>query len=700
MVVIYAEKASLAKEIAHALNAGARETPTNDKRIGLWKLKFDNQDAVIVHGQGHLVKLAKPEIYDAKYKAWDLDVYPCVPNDFKLEVKEDTKELFSVVKEYFGKADYIINATDADREGELIFYYIYQALNCNKKWKRAWIEDLTDEKIRYAFSHLKDGEEMHSLQLAGQARSIFDWLFGINFTVAFTSKFSNNAGVLACGRVQTPTLSLIVNREREINSFTKSKFYKVEATFETVDGAKYLGEYEKTFDNKQTATDFVNSLGNEGLIKSKETKLKTENAPLLFNSTQLQVACSKQLDWDLKKSVKVMQDLYEAKYMSYPRTASEHLTVEMKDEIKRTIVSLMEIKEYSGYKIFENDYNEFTSRHFDNSKVGSHPAITPTLKVPKSLSDIGTEDLQKLYDILAKSLIRIVYPKAKIEQSKVTTIVDNHEFKSTGSVIVNAGWYAVDAMPDKTKELPQLSENQKVKASYKIKEGETSPPKRYTEADLISAMELAGQKIEDEEARTLMKLQKKGLGTDATRASIVESLFKRAYIVKKGKTIYPTEKGVYIINALAVEELKSAEMTGELEKELNDIELSKMDYNKFITKIKDLTVKWYEEILNFSANAYTEKSSLCPICGKRLVKGKNNIFCSNYKNGCKLRIPYEICGKKLTKNQIDMLINSKRTNVIKNFVSKNNKNFDASIELDATGNVKFNFPATKKRTKK
>lgn len=700
MVVIYAEKASLAKEIAGALGAGKRIENPKDKRIGHWEFSFNGESAVIVHGQGHLVKPENPVAYGAQFQKWDLQAYPCIPETFRLQVKADTEGCYLYAKQFFDKADWLINATDADREGELIFAYVYQMMGCVKPWKRVWIEDLTNEKIRYAFSHLRSSEEMQGLQLAGRARSAADWLFGMNITVAMTEKFSNHNGVLACGRVQTPTLALVVNRENEIKNFTKTPFYKVVGNFSAENG-DYSGEYQGgNLDTKEQADDVLSNAKGEGVIKELTVKESKVSAPLLYNSTQLQVACGKKLGWELKKAEQVMQQLYEAKLMTYPRTNSEHLTVAMESEIARTIEKIMEISEYAEYALDKDAWQEFTSRHFDDSKVGSHPALTPTLYVPKSLEAIEDKDMRALYDLLCKSLLRIVFPPAKVENTKAVTRVGGVDFISKGSVIASPGWYQVDAMPEKKNVLPILHEGESVTAEIRIEQGETKPPKRYTETELISAMELAGQKLEDEEARTLMKLQKKGLGTDATRVPTVKALFAREYIAKKGKTIYPTEKGMFLINTLPVSEMKSAEMTGELEKELNDIAEGRADYQQFIDKVKDITRKWYKAVCDASSDAFVDKSMICPSCGKRLVKGKTNIFCSGYKDGCAFSIPYTLCQKKLTDNQIQMLIHSQRTNVIKGFVSKAGKSFDASLKINDKGKIEFVFPNAKKGKKK
>ena len=491
---------------------------------------------------------------------------------------------------------------------------------------------------------------------------------------------------------------MVVNREREIKNFVKKPFYKVIGEFTTTDNSIYKGEYiAGKFDDKGSAEQLISSLSNKGSIKSVEHKQKTVTAPLLFNSTQLQIACAKHLNWDLKKAESTMQKLYEAKYMSYPRTNTEHLTVAMMNEVEKTIEKLMQVEEYKKYSLDKENWLEFSKRHFDDDKVGSHTAIIPTLNVPSSLSDIGDDDMIALYDLLAKSLLRIVYPKVVIEDTTIITSVNNKDFVSKGSVIVNEGWYSVDALPDKINILPAVTDNANVNCNFSLQKGETQPPKRYTEPALINAMELAGQHFEDEEAKSLFKLQKKGLGTDATRVSTIEGLYNRGYIVKKGKTVVPTERGFYVIDTLPVSDIKSAELTGEIEKQLYDIELGKLNYDDFISQIEDKVRLWYAEIKNSKAKAYVDKSSICPLCGNKLYKSKTNVYCSNYKKGCKFSIPFELCGKKLTQNQINMLISSQRTNIIKGFKSKAGKEFDASLKINEQGKLEFIFPARKKK---
>ena len=694
MVVIYAEKSSLAKEIAAALHAGNRIAHPKEPTIGHYEFTFKGEKAILCHGVGYLCGLADAKAYGEQFAKWDLKEYPCIPERYKIIVKDKTKTCFDYVKGFFQKADWIINATDPDREGELIFAYIYEAMGCTKPWQRVWIEDLTPQKIQYAFAHLKDSSEVISIQQAGRARGISDWLCGINLTIAATKMLSSK-DMLSVGRVQTPVLAMVVERERKIRNHIKTPFWKLLAEFATADGS-FKAEYAKgQFDNEQAAKDVLASCIGDGTVTSKTVKKKTVGQPLLYNATQLQATAGKKLGWDLKKTVKVMQDLYEHKFMTYPRTSSEHLTVAMQPEITTTLIRLFQISEYSQYALPKEQWQAYTSRHFDDSKVDSHPAIVPTMNVPKSLSEIPSEDERQLYDLLVKSIIRIVYPKAELEDTTVLLDVNGNSFKATGSVITNNGWYAVDAMPDKKGALPPIREGESYPGKYSLKQGFTEPPKRYTEPDLITAMETAGKHLEDEEARALMKAENKGLGTAATRAAIINGLFAREYLVKDKKEIKPTEKGEFLIDKLPVEALKSPEMTGQWEKRLHDVATGKADYTAFISDMSQTVRDWYGVITGLTAEKYTsaEQQLSCPFCGAKVIK-KNGYFCSaKRETGCAFSIGQEICGKKISDAQALRLIEKGKTTLIKGFKSKAGKEFDAYLVADKTEKkVKFEFP--------
>lgn len=695
MVVIYAEKSSLAKAIAEALGADKRIPHPKEPTIGHYEFTFNGEKAVLCHGIGHLCGLADAKLYGEQYSKWDLNIYPCIPQEYKITVKDKTKICYEYVKDFFDKADWIINATDPDREGELIFAYIYQSMNCTKPWKRVWIEDLTPQKIRYAFNNLKDSNEVISIQRAGRARGIADWLCGINLTIAATKKLSSKE-LLSIGRVQTPVLNMVVEREKKILNHVKTPYWKLLAEFTTQNG-NFTAEYEKgQFDKEDEAKKILATCNGNGTVKSKTVKNRTVGQPLLYNATQLQATAGKKLGWSLKKTVYVMQELYEHKYMTYPRTSSEHLTVAMQSEVTKTLQKIMQLPEYSQYAVSEEQWQSYTKRHFDDSKVDSHPAIIPTMNVPNDLSSLS-DDEKKLYDLLVKSLIRIVYPKAEIEDTTVLLDVNGNSFKAKGSVIIEKGWYAVDSMPEnKNGILPPINEGESYPGKYELKKGFTEPPKRYTEPDLITAMETAGKNLEDEEARTLMKLENKGLGTAATRAAIINGLFAKDYIAVKGKSIYPTEKGIYIIDNLPINEIKSVEMTGLWEKRLHDISTGKEDYSIFINDIEQTVQSWYSEIVNTNKTVYKSavEQLVCPYCNGNIIKGKSGYFCADRKEkDCKFAVGFEVCGKRISDEQIIKLITDGKTDLIKGFKAKSGKEFDAYLIIDKTEQkIKFEFP--------
>ena len=703
MIVIYAEKASLAKAIAVAIHAGNRIAHPKEPTIGHYEFTFNGEKAVLCHGVGHLCGLADRTAYGEQYKNWDLSVYPCIPDSYQVVVKDKTKTCFEYVKGFFDKADLIINATDPDREGELIFAYIYEAMHCTKKWKRVWIEDLTPQKIQYAFAHLKESSEVISIQQAGRARSIADWLCGINLTIAATGKYcANLKDMFRIGRVQTPVLAMVVEREKKINEHIRTPFWRLLAEFQT-DNGSFTAEYEKgILDNEQQAKSLLSKCVGNGTVTAKTVKKRTVVQPVLFNATQLQATTGKKLGWDLDKTVKVMQNLYEHKFMSYPRTSSEHLTVAMQPEVTATLRKLFLLPEYSQYAIPENEWQAYSKRHFDDSKVDSHPAIVPTMNVPKSLSEITSEDERQLYDLLVKSLIRIIYPKAEIEDTTVILNVNGNDFKATGSVITNNGWYAVDALPDKKATLPFVSEGESYTGTYSLKQGFTEPPKPYTEPDLILAMETAGKHLEDEQARALMKAENKGLGTPATRARIINALFENNYLTKDGKSIKPTAKGEFLIEHLPIDELKSPEMTGQWEKRLHDIADGKEDYQTFVSSMEQIVREWYSAVVS---SADTEKyvsdedTLSCPFCGARVIKGKFGYFCSAKKDtGCSFSVGKEYCGKAISDAQAIRFIGKGKTTLIKGFKKKDGSGeFDAYLVVDKTAKkIKFEFPAKKK----
>lgn len=700
MVVIYAEKHSLAKTIASALGSTKRIPNINNPTIAHWECTLDGQPAVIVHGAGHLCSLFDAKNYDEKYSKWDLDIFPCIPQEYKLKEKDGTSDLVEQVRYYFDKADIIINAADADREGELIFAYIYEYLNCNKPWMRVWLTDLTNAKIKEAFANLKDSSDMMNLQQAGRARRIADWLT-INLSVAATVKFGSKDNLISVGRVQTPTLNLIVQREKEIESFQKKKLWKIRGLFNN----SFYAESETKFENEAEAQFALdNCRSNSAVVTKVEKQHKTYPAPLLYNTTQLQADACQKFNWSVDKTTSILQSLYEKAFVSYPRTASEHLTDAMIDEVYNTVEKVMKTDTFAQYAIPREDFAPPTERHFDNSKVDSHTAIIPTGSVPSDLNTLS-EDEKELYIIIALSVIRIVYPNAEADKTAIEIDVKGNIFKAKGKIITNEGWYAVDA-PQDNSFLPDLAEGEAVQGTYEAKSYYTEPPKRYTEATLIRAMEKAGKDISDEEILSIMKLDNKGLGTAATRAEIISTMYKRNFIKKaKGNAVVPTEKGRYVIDTLGeiIPSFLSVDLTGELEKQLKDIEKGKTDYREYIATAEKNTKVWFEAVKNSNAGRMLDGAEklMCPYCKKPLVHYKSGYGCSTFKeSGCNFYLRNEICGKTLTQTQQLMLLQSGRTGIIKGFTAKSGKKFDAALKIDAQKKtIEFVFPQSKSNGK-
>lgn len=708
MLVIYAEKGSLAKTIASVLHAERRIPLKGEPTVGYYQFKYNGEDAVLCHGVEHLMQLAPAKSYDAKYAKRDLSVFPCIPQQFKLAAKAETVSCARLVRSFLKQADWVINATDLDREGELIFFYVYQACGCHAPVMRVWSEDLTDAKIQKAFSNLiapdhpispQNPGTPNDLQEAGRVRDIADWLIGNNLTVAATKKFGSYEELLSVGRVQTPTLALVVEREKAIRNFVKAPFWRIIADFTTSAGEHFEAEYSGgKFDQQEDAQKLLLQCGNHpSIVKELETKRHTQVSPLLYNATKLQIAANKKFGWNADKTSKVMQSLYEKKLMTYPRISSEHLTAAMMPETAQTIARLLQMPEYASLSLHKNQWQRFTKRHFDDSKVGSHPAIIPTVNVPTNLSGLSSDE-KALYDLLSKSLIRIIYPRTVLDDTTALIDVNQVEFKASGTVLVSPGWYAVDGRKVQKQPLPVMQKGEMLTGIYSLKEGETDPPKRYTEADLLAAMELSGQNIEDEEIRTLMKIQKKGLGTDATRAPSLKGLFDRHYLERNGKTLFPTDKGMFLIDALPIEAIKSADMTGNWEMRLNDIALGKEHPAQFIADISQTTRKWFAAVADvpeqhFGSAMQTE--FFCLNCGKPLERLSTVCKCSAYskdENSCHFHMQTYICGQRLTNDIIQMLLKRGRSGLVKGFKAKSGKKFNAYLILNhENGEITFDF---------
>lgn len=715
MITIYAEKPDVGKKIAAALD---RITLSNGRvidfdslknndgtikaqqhRDGYLKISFKGEEAYVTWGYGHLCELQRETDYDADYKKWSNLPKPFIPDEYRVKIKEGAKKQFDIVKGLFFKSRLIINATDYDREGELIFHYVMQAANCKKPFKRAHFSSQTKEGIRDAFDSLKSAAEAKPMTDAGRGRSIADWVIGCNLTVAMTLKYGNS-GVLSIGRVQTPTLNLLVERELAIRNFKSETYYTVEALFKTGKGETYKGEHaKKRFDTLAEANTVLSSVRNkQGTVQDVAKKVATKEAPLLYSLSSLQMAANAKYGFTLAKTQSIAQELYESGYTTYPRTDSQYLTEDMEPVVNRTLAMLETFPEYAP--LVKGRVRKYNKKHyFDNSKVSSHFAIIPTLSKPSSL----TPDQQKIYDLVARSVIMMLYGPAKIEKTTVVTNVAGEEFISSGSVILDKGWMCVDNA-SKEEFLPILASGDTVSGSYEIKQKKTEPPKRYTDKTLIAAMISAGKDLDDEGLRKIMSTGVKGIGTEATRAAIIEALINRGYAAREKKSVLATDKGIALIGILPLKEIKSAELTAMWEDKLNAIAEGKGDLEPFINGIEDLTRRWCDEIygaqkvatINSPGSQTGSGTAMqCPVCGKPVLKKSWGWGCSGYKDGCKFSISGTIASKKITDKQAEALVKKRKTGVIKGFTSKAGKNFDAMLVLNDENKIVFEFPAKK-----
>ena len=691
--VILAEKPSVARDLAGVLGQFR-------KREGY----LENDRYIITWAIGHLVTLANPEDYDQGMKRWNLNTLPILPDEFKLKPGEKTLKQFRIVKQLFNHLDVteLINACDAGREGELIFRYIYQLAGCRRPFKRLWLSETTPAAVRKAFTSLRPGSELNNLGTAAQARSQADWLIGINATRAFTVKHNN---LLSVGRVQTPTLALIVNREREIKDFTPTPYWELFAEFTGTGERSYAGKWfcgkHSRFDKPEDAAAVQNKVaGQPGKILQVEEKEISEQPPMLFNLNDLQKEANKKYGLPAAATLTVAQTLYETKkLLTYPRTDSRHLTRELAGTIPARLAALSGVQEYAHFVSVARGAGNPGKRYVDDSKVSDHTALIPT-DVKPDLDRLSADE-RRIYDLVVRRFLAAFYPVARYRQTKVITEAAGETFVTSGKVQLKNGWKAVYQPVDDDKKsgdeeqnLPPLVQGETVQTTKtEVLAKETKPPKRYTEASLLAVMEGAGRLLDDQELKDAMKGH--GLGTPATRAAIIERLLQVGYIERKQKTLVPTIKGENLIN-LVPEIIKSPEMTGQWEKTLSEIEIGTARAEEFMAGIIKLTRHIVELASSQQSSNHSESArgnlGKCPLCGRDIVEYPKSYSCSGYREGCKVTIWKRIAGKKVTAKQVQTLLQTGKTGVLKGFKSKTGKEFQAALVLGQDGKINFEFP--------
>ncbi len=697
MKVCIAEKPSVAREIANILGA-------KTKRDGF----YEGNGYAVTYTFGHLCTLLEPKDYKPHWKSWDLNNLPMLPERFDTKVTGDSgiKKQFNIVKSLFEKADVVINCGDAGTEGELIQRWVINQCNYKGKVQRLWISSLTEEAIKEGFNNLESADKYDNLYYAGYSRAIGDWLLGLNATRLYTVKFGGYKQVLSVGRVQTPTLAMLVNRYHEIQHFKPQSYWELQTTYRNTlfnyeDGRFLKKEDGQVLAEKVAQSDFE--------IVSVTKKKGKEYAPKLFDLTGLQVYCNNKFGFSADETLKIVQKLYEMKVVTYPRVDTTFLPNDLYPKIHGILSKLTNYGALTqpllGNKIKK------TKRVFDDKKVTDHHAIIPT-----GIQGNLQYNQQQVYDIIAKRFIAVFYPDSDVSNTSVMGKAAEVPFKTNGKEIINKGWRVVFETKESTLKkklnaaanLPSFIKGEKGKHEPSFLEKETKPPRNFTEASLLRAMETAGKQVDDDEMRELMK--ENGIGRPSTRASIIETLFRRKYIERKKKLVLPTQTGIDLINIIDNELLKSAELTGRWEKRLKEIERGEFNAGTFINNMKKMVDELVYEVRSNKVkkriSSETQKATIpaaksksktkkqvlgktCPKCKQgKLLKGSSAYGCSEYKNNCDFKVPFLIYDKKVSENQIIRLIDKGCTTNLKGFVL-NDEKVEGLIRFDDSFNLRL-----------
>lgn len=674
MIVCIAEKPSVAKDIARILGA------TNSHQGYM-----EGNGYQVTWTFGHLCTLKEPNDYTEMWKHWSLSSLPMIPQRFGIKLIDDDgiKRQFAVIERLMQAADGIVNCGDAGQEGELIQRWVMQKAGAKCPVKRLWISSMTDEAIREGFASLKDQNEYQSLYIAGLSRAIGDWLLGMNATRLYTLKYGQNRQILSIGRVQTPTLALIVNRQKEIDSFEPEPYWVLATVYRDTTFTATKGKFS-TKEEGEAA--FATIADKPFTVTAVQKKNGTEAPPRLFDLTSLQVECNRKFSYSAETTLKLIQGLYERKLTTYPRVDTQFLS----DDIYPKCPSILSgiSKQYEALmEPLKGKKLPKSKRVFDTSKVTDHHAIIPT-GVPAT----GLTDMERnVYDLIARRFIAVFYPDCKFSTTTVLGTVEDVEFKATGKEILSPGWRDVYAQQnataddderkgDEERTLPTFVKGESGPHIPTLSEKWTTPPKYYTEATLLRAMETAGKFVEDETLRAALK--ENGIGRPSSRAGIIETLFKRHYIRRERKNLVATATGIELIDTIHEELLKSCELTGIWEKRLRDIEHKKDDAADFINGLKQQITEIVNDVLRDNSNrrvttlseedlkkkakkkatlkkkAATSTTSTdtptatsnndplvgttCPVCGKgTIIKGKTAYGCSRWREGCNYRKPLD-----------------------------------------------------------
>ena len=596
MKLCIAEKPSVAKDLAEILGAKTRHDGY-----------YEGNDYCVTWTFGHLCSLKDPEDYNPNWKYWKLEDLPIIPAQFGIKIKGDkgVEKQFQTIKSLVAKASEVINCGDAGQEGELIQRWVLIKAKCKVPVKRLWISSLTEEAIKAGFNKLKDSKDFDNLFAAGNSRAVGDWMLGINGTRLYTKKYGKDKLVLSVGRVQTPTLAMIVNRQKEINAFNSEEYWELKTTYRDTEFLCQIDRL-KSVEKAQKGLEYL--LNKPFEVTSFEQKEAKEGNPRLYDLTSLQVDGNKRFGFGAEQTLNLIQSLYEKKLVTYPRVDTTYLSEDLHPKITGILGNLKEYKRFTDVLLQKSIPKSKTI--FDDKKITDHHAIIPTGIVPSGIS----QDEQKIYDLICRRFIAVFYPECKVSNTTVLGKVDALVFKATGKQIISKGWREVydDLKEEKVDEaeakelkkdpkeaeekiLPIFEKGESGPHTPEIHKGKTSPPKYYTEATLLRAMETAGKLVENEEMRELMK--ENGIGRPSTRANIIETLFKRKYIEKKKKNLVATDTGMSLIDVIKSDLLKSPELTGQWEHKLRLIEKGSYDPQTFKDELFKMVRELSDEVV-------------------------------------------------------------------------------------------------------
>ncbi len=701
--LIIAEKPSVANDIARVLGGFTR--------VGDY---FESEEYVLSSAIGHLLEIAAPEKYEVKRGKWSFANLPVIPPEFDLRPIERTEDRLKLLTKLIKRKDVatLINACDAGREGELIFRYIVQHVGVKKPVQRLWLQSMTQGAIRDGFDGLRRDEELLPLADAAKCRSEADWLIGINGTRAMTAFNSKEGGfyLTTVGRVQTPTLAILVEREQKIRAFRSRDYWEVHAKFQAVDG-EYAGRWfdeafkkddidpdrraERIWIEADAQSIVSDCLGKEGTV-SEETKPTTQLSPLLFDLTSLQREANSRFGFSARTTLSLAQALYERhKVLTYPRTDARALPEDYMPTVIDTLQTLKDKTLSSGAyapfatQILKQGWVRPNKRIFDNKKISDHFAIIPTQQAPKQLNEAEA----KIYDFVVRRFLAVFYPAAEYLQTVRITWVASHPFKTEGKVLVNPGWLTVygRTVAEEDANLPAISQGENVKtAEVRSDASQTKPPARYSEATLLSAMEGAGKLVEDEELRAAM--DQKGLGTPATRAAVIEGLLREDYLHRNGRELQPTPKAFSLMFALkhfGIEELTSPELTGDWEYKLKQMELGKLARGEFMEHITSLTMEMVTRVKTgeIPDTAFATVEAPCPRCGGTIQENYRKFQCLK----CDFALWKVLSSREWAPEEIAELITNGKIGPLSGFRSRIGRPFVAAIRLGKDQPIEFDF---------